>query len=107
LENGRVDERVSRGQASERAVCVCEAVSVEKGARRHCTLAEFAQIFSQTHMARRALKAGALGGVAATAMYATDATLRSRNPNYVKDRQRVWALCEATSRAATLVGVVG
>jgi hypothetical protein len=34
LENGRVDERVSRGQASERAVCVCEAVSVEKGARR-------------------------------------------------------------------------
>jgi len=26
------DERVSRGQASERAVCVCEAVSVEKGA---------------------------------------------------------------------------
>ncbi len=34
LENGRADERVSRGQASERAVCVCEAVSVEKGARR-------------------------------------------------------------------------
>ena len=33
LENGRADERVSRGQASERAVCVCEAVSVEKGAR--------------------------------------------------------------------------
>ena len=33
LENGRVGERVSRGQASERAVCVCEAVSVEKGAR--------------------------------------------------------------------------
>ena len=29
-----IDERVSRGQASERAVCVCEAVSVEKGARR-------------------------------------------------------------------------
>jgi hypothetical protein len=29
LENGRADERVSRGQASERAVCVCEAVSVE------------------------------------------------------------------------------
>ena len=28
------DERVSRGQASERAVCVCEAVSVEKGSRR-------------------------------------------------------------------------
>ena len=28
------DERVSRGQASERAVCVCEAVSVEMGARR-------------------------------------------------------------------------
>ena len=28
------DERVCRGQASERAVCVCEAVSVEKGARR-------------------------------------------------------------------------
>jgi hypothetical protein len=35
LENGRADdERVSRGQASERAVCVCESVSVEKGARR-------------------------------------------------------------------------
>jgi hypothetical protein len=34
LENGRADERVSRGQASERAVCVCEAVSVEKRARR-------------------------------------------------------------------------
>jgi hypothetical protein len=35
LENGRADdERVSRGQASERAVCVCEAVCVEKGARR-------------------------------------------------------------------------
>ena len=34
LENGCADERVSRGQASERAVCVCEAVSVEKGARR-------------------------------------------------------------------------
>jgi hypothetical protein len=34
LENGRADERVSRGQASERAVCVYEAVSVEKGARR-------------------------------------------------------------------------
>jgi hypothetical protein len=33
LENGRADERVSRGQASERAVCVYEAVSVEKGAR--------------------------------------------------------------------------
>jgi hypothetical protein len=33
LENGRADERVSRGQASERAVCVCEAVSVEMGAR--------------------------------------------------------------------------
>jgi hypothetical protein len=31
LENGGADERVSRGQASERAVCVCEAVSVEKG----------------------------------------------------------------------------
>ena len=31
LENGRADERVSRGQASERAVCVCEAVSVEMG----------------------------------------------------------------------------
>ncbi len=34
LENGRANERVSRGQASERAVCVCEAVSVEKGSRR-------------------------------------------------------------------------
>ena len=34
LENGRADERVSRGQASERAVCVCELVSVEKGTRR-------------------------------------------------------------------------
>ena len=34
LEKGRADERVSRGQASERAVCVCVAVSVEKGARR-------------------------------------------------------------------------
>jgi hypothetical protein len=34
LENGRADERVSRGQASERSVCVCEAVSVEMGARR-------------------------------------------------------------------------
>ena len=34
LENGRADERVRRGQASERAVCVCEAVSVEMGARR-------------------------------------------------------------------------
>jgi hypothetical protein len=34
LENGHADERVSRGQASERAVCVCEAVSVEMGARR-------------------------------------------------------------------------
>jgi hypothetical protein len=33
LENGRADERVSRGQASERAVCVYEAVSAEKGAR--------------------------------------------------------------------------
>jgi hypothetical protein len=32
-ENGRADERVSTGQASERA-CVCEAVSVEMGARR-------------------------------------------------------------------------
>jgi hypothetical protein len=26
LENGRADERVSRGQASERAVCVCVCV---------------------------------------------------------------------------------
>ena len=34
LENGGADEMVSRGQASERAVCVCETVSVEKGARR-------------------------------------------------------------------------
>ena len=34
LENGRADERVSRGQASERSVCVCKSVSVEKGARR-------------------------------------------------------------------------
>jgi hypothetical protein len=34
LENGSADERVSRGQASERAVCVCEVVSVERGARR-------------------------------------------------------------------------
>ena len=34
LENERADERVSRGQASVRAVCVYEAVSVEKGARR-------------------------------------------------------------------------
>ena len=34
LENGRADERLSRGQASERAVCVCEAVSVEMGAHR-------------------------------------------------------------------------
>ncbi len=34
LENGGADERVSKGQASERAVCVYEAVSVEKGARR-------------------------------------------------------------------------
>jgi hypothetical protein len=33
-QNGRADERVSRGQAIERAVCVCEAVSVEMGARR-------------------------------------------------------------------------
>ena len=41
LENGRAEERVSRGQASERAVCVCEAVSVEKGARRPPLPAEF------------------------------------------------------------------
>jgi hypothetical protein len=35
LENERAEEeRVSRGQASERTVCVCETVSVEKGARR-------------------------------------------------------------------------
>jgi hypothetical protein len=34
LENGRADKRVSRGQASERTVSVCEVVSVEKGARR-------------------------------------------------------------------------
>jgi hypothetical protein len=34
LENGRAEERVSRGQASNRAVCVCEEVSVEMGARR-------------------------------------------------------------------------
>jgi hypothetical protein len=34
LENGGVGERVSRGQASGRAACVCEAVSVEKGSRR-------------------------------------------------------------------------
>jgi hypothetical protein len=34
LENGGADERVSRGQASERVVCVCESVSVEKGSRR-------------------------------------------------------------------------
>jgi len=34
LENGLADERVSRGQASERAVCVCESVSVEMGAPR-------------------------------------------------------------------------
>jgi hypothetical protein len=40
LENGSTDERVSRGQASERAVCVCEAVSVEKGARRPLPTAE-------------------------------------------------------------------
>jgi hypothetical protein len=39
LENGRADERVSRGQASERAVCVCELVSVEKGTRRPPLLA--------------------------------------------------------------------
>jgi hypothetical protein len=31
LENRAADERVSRGQASERAVGVCESVSVEKG----------------------------------------------------------------------------
>jgi hypothetical protein len=35
LENGRADERVSKGQASERAVCVYEVVSVERGARCH------------------------------------------------------------------------
>jgi hypothetical protein len=34
LENGLANERVSRGQAIERTVCVCEAVSVEMGARR-------------------------------------------------------------------------
>ena len=35
LENGGTnDERASRGQASERAVCVCEAISVKKGAHR-------------------------------------------------------------------------
>ncbi len=34
LENGGADERVSRGQASDRSVCVCEEVSVEMGARR-------------------------------------------------------------------------
>ena len=34
LENGRADERVSRGQTNERAVCVCEVVSEEMGARR-------------------------------------------------------------------------
>jgi hypothetical protein len=33
LENGFNDKRVSRGQAIELAVCVCETVSVEKGAR--------------------------------------------------------------------------
>jgi hypothetical protein len=33
LENGRADERVSRGQASDRSVCVCDEVSVEMGAR--------------------------------------------------------------------------
>jgi hypothetical protein len=33
LENGGSDKRVSRGQSIERAVCVCETVSVEKGAR--------------------------------------------------------------------------
>jgi hypothetical protein len=33
LENGRSDERVSRGQSSEQAVCVWESVSVEMGAR--------------------------------------------------------------------------
>ena len=33
LENGHVDKRVSRGQAINRLVCVCQAVSVEKGAR--------------------------------------------------------------------------
>jgi hypothetical protein len=34
LENWCADERVSRGQAIVQAVCVCESVSVEKGARR-------------------------------------------------------------------------
>ncbi len=34
LENGSPDERVSRGKASELAVCVFESVSVEKGALR-------------------------------------------------------------------------
>ena len=34
LENGHDDERVSRGQASERAVCVCKVVPVEKETHR-------------------------------------------------------------------------
>ena len=34
LVNGRAEERVSRGQASERAVCVYAAVSVAMGACR-------------------------------------------------------------------------
>ncbi len=33
LENVSTDKRVSRGQTSEQTVCVCEVVSVEKGAR--------------------------------------------------------------------------
>jgi len=61
LENERAEEeRVSRGQASERAVCVCEAVSVEKGARRiplpasvvsFWTLEYFAVIIHRAHKA--------------------------------------------------------
>jgi hypothetical protein len=31
LENGRADERVSRGQASERAVCVCDGICRDGG----------------------------------------------------------------------------
>ncbi len=48
LENGRADERVSRGQASERAVCVCEAVSVEMGARPSCARQDAAAACAST-----------------------------------------------------------
>ena len=45
LENGRADERVSRGQASKRAVCVCCSCCVRCVRRSRCVCVYYCRTY--------------------------------------------------------------